>query len=131
MPHSNCSDCRPPTTSFSSKPIGTVESLARMLQHSVERLHYIANMVDQLYRPVPKRKEGGGVRMCHDALSRNESCGAHFREEYQYPDGEAKRDDEHYSYVSAWEFKGVGHPPALHKEPLVFEEVHPSVRSYK
>ena len=72
-----------------------------------------------------------GELMCHDALNRNESCGAHFREEYQYPDGEAKRNDEAYSYVAAWEFKGVGKPPALHKEPLVFEEVHPSVRSYK
>jgi succinate dehydrogenase / fumarate reductase flavoprotein subunit len=72
-----------------------------------------------------------GEIMCHDALNRNESCGAHFREEYQYPDGEAKRDDERYSYVSAWQFKGVGATPALHKEPLIFEEVHPSVRSYK
>lgn len=72
-----------------------------------------------------------GELMCHDALNRNESCGAHFREEYQYPDGEAKRNDDEYSYAAAWEFKGVGKPPALHKEPLVFEEVHPSVRSYK
>jgi len=72
-----------------------------------------------------------GELMCHDALNRNESCGAHFREEYQYPDGEAKRNDDEYSYAAAWEFKGVGKPPTLHKEPLVFEEVHPSVRSYK
>jgi len=69
--------------------------------------------------------------LCHDALSRNESCGAHFREEYQTPDGEAARDDEHYCYVAAWEYKGVGKPPELHKEPLVFEYVKPSVRSYK
>jgi succinate dehydrogenase / fumarate reductase flavoprotein subunit len=66
-----------------------------------------------------------------DALHRNESCGGHFREEYQTPDGEARRDDEHFSYVAAWEFKGVGAQPALHKEPLVFDEVHPSQRSYK
>ena len=58
--------------------------------------------------------------MCLDALQRNESCGGHFREEYQTPEGEALRDDEHYSYVAAWEFKGVGKPPVLHKEPLDF-----------
>ncbi len=69
--------------------------------------------------------------LCHDALNRNESCGAHFREEYQYPDGEARRDDENYCHVSAWEHKGVGKTPELHKEPLVFENVKPSVRSYK
>jgi succinate dehydrogenase / fumarate reductase flavoprotein subunit len=66
-----------------------------------------------------------------DALERRESCGGHFREESQTPDGEALRDDEHYSYVAAWEFTGVGKRPALHKEPLVFEEVHPTQRSYK
>jgi succinate dehydrogenase / fumarate reductase flavoprotein subunit len=69
--------------------------------------------------------------MCLDALERNESCGGHFREEYQTPDGEAARDDEHYSYAAAWEFRGVGNPPALHKEPLGFEYVHPAQRSYK
>jgi succinate dehydrogenase / fumarate reductase flavoprotein subunit len=69
--------------------------------------------------------------MCLDALERNESCGGHFREEYQTPDGEAARDDEKYSYVAAWEFKGVGNAPALHKEPLAFEYVHPAQRSYK
>ncbi|HTL45796.1 MAG TPA: fumarate reductase/succinate dehydrogenase flavoprotein subunit [Vicinamibacterales bacterium] len=66
-----------------------------------------------------------------DALHRTESCGGHFREESQTPDGEAKRDDEHFSYVAAWEFKGVGVQPELHKEPLEFEYVHPSQRSYK
>jgi succinate dehydrogenase / fumarate reductase flavoprotein subunit len=66
-----------------------------------------------------------------DALRRRESCGGHFREESQTPDGEALRDDANYSYVSAWEFKGVGVEPELHREPLVFEEVHPSQRSYK
>jgi succinate dehydrogenase / fumarate reductase flavoprotein subunit len=69
--------------------------------------------------------------LCHDALDRDESCGAHFRIEHQTPEGEAARNDEKYSYVSAWEYKGVGQAPVLHKEPLVFEEVHPSVRSYK
>jgi len=69
--------------------------------------------------------------MCIDALHRNESCGGHFREEYQTPDGEAQRDDEHYSYAAAWEFQGLDRPPLLHKEPLQFEYVHPSQRSYK
>ena len=66
-----------------------------------------------------------------DALQRNESCGGHFREEYQTPDGEAARDDENYSYVAAWEFRGVGQMSELHKEPLVFDYVHPTYRSYK
>ncbi|HWB99224.1 MAG TPA: fumarate reductase/succinate dehydrogenase flavoprotein subunit [Bryobacteraceae bacterium] len=69
--------------------------------------------------------------MCLDAFERNESCGGHFREEYQTPEGEARRDDEHYSYVAAWEFRGVGAEPVLHKESLEFEYVHPSQRSYK
>ena len=59
------------------------------------------------------------------------SCGGHFREESQTPDGEAQRDDANFTHVSAWEFQGVGKAPTLHKEPLVFEEVHPSQRSYK
>jgi len=66
-----------------------------------------------------------------DALSRDESCGAHFREEHQTPDGEAMRHDENFAYVAAWEFRGPDAPPALHKEPLVYEEVHLAQRSYK
>jgi succinate dehydrogenase / fumarate reductase flavoprotein subunit len=69
--------------------------------------------------------------LCHDALDRDESCGAHFRIEHQTPDGEAARNDEQYSYVSAWEYNGVEQAPVLHKEPLEFTEVHRSVRSYK
>jgi len=69
--------------------------------------------------------------MCIDALHRNESCGGHFREEYQTPDGEALRDDENFSYVAAWDYAGPDQPPKLNKEPLVFEYVHPSQRSYK
>ena len=69
--------------------------------------------------------------MCEDALHREESCGGHFREEYQTPDGEAKRDDARFSYVAAWEFAGVGAPPKLSKEPLEFEYVHLAQRSYK
>ena len=72
-----------------------------------------------------------GELMAKDALHRNESCGGHFRTEHQMPDGEAKRDDENYCYAAAWEFKGVGKEPELHKEPLTFENVHLAVRSYK
>jgi succinate dehydrogenase / fumarate reductase flavoprotein subunit len=69
--------------------------------------------------------------LCLDALTREESCGGHFRVEYQTPDGEAQRDDEHFSFVSAWEYQGPDKPPLLHREPLVYEEVHMSQRSYK
>ncbi|HWF65980.1 MAG TPA: hypothetical protein VN670_01670, partial [Acidobacteriaceae bacterium] len=69
--------------------------------------------------------------LCLDALTRDESCGGHFRVEHQTPDGEAQRDDEHYSYVAAWGYTGPGNPPELTKEPLEFEYVHPSQRSYK
>jgi succinate dehydrogenase / fumarate reductase flavoprotein subunit len=69
--------------------------------------------------------------MLQDALNRAESCGGHFRLESQTEEGEALRDDEDFAYVSAWEFKGVGEEPVLHKEPLVFEEVPLSQRSYK
>jgi len=72
-----------------------------------------------------------GELMCIDALDRKESCGGHFREEYQTPDGEAQRDDENYAYAAAWEFGGDGKEPVLHKEKLTFEYVHPSQRSYK
>ena len=66
-----------------------------------------------------------------DALHREESCGGHFREEYQTDDGEAARQDDKFSYVGAWEFNGAGEEPTLHKEPLVFENLKPSTRSYK
>ena len=66
-----------------------------------------------------------------DALNRKESCGAHFREESQTPDGEAQRNDEEYSYVAAWEFMGEDKPHKLHKEELKFKEVEMKVRSYK
>ncbi|NLT70745.1 MAG: FAD-binding protein, partial [Verrucomicrobiaceae bacterium] len=81
--------------------------------------------------------------MCHDALAREESCGGHFREEYQFTTddedvkngftnpGEAKRRDEEFCHVAAWEYKGVGEKPVLHKEPLEYEAVQLSVRSYK
>jgi succinate dehydrogenase / fumarate reductase, flavoprotein subunit len=69
--------------------------------------------------------------MCIDALNRKESCGGHFREEYQTPEGEALRDDADYSYVAAWEYQGETRPPALWKESLDFNYVKPSQRSYK
>jgi succinate dehydrogenase / fumarate reductase flavoprotein subunit len=69
--------------------------------------------------------------MCLDALHREESCGGHFRIEHQTPDGEALRDDEHFAYVAAWEYAGEKASPVLHKEPLVFENVALSQRSYK
>jgi succinate dehydrogenase / fumarate reductase flavoprotein subunit len=72
-----------------------------------------------------------GELMCYDALTREESCGAHFREEYQTADGEAVRDDQNFSFTSAWEWAGEGKEPILHKEPLRFDFVTPSVRSYK
>ncbi|MFQ5738153.1 MAG: fumarate reductase/succinate dehydrogenase flavoprotein subunit [Acidobacteriota bacterium] len=69
--------------------------------------------------------------IARDALERNESCGAHFRQEHQTPDGEAKRNDEHFSHVACWEFKGTDQAPALHKEPLEFKSVELKQRSYK
>lgn len=72
-----------------------------------------------------------GELMCYDALTRNESCGAHFREEFQTPDGEALRNDAEYQFISAWAWKGENKEPELIKEPLIFEEIQPTVRSYK
>jgi len=69
--------------------------------------------------------------VCRDALHRRESCGAHFREEYQTEEGEAQRDDENFTYAAAWQFSGDGNEPILHKEPLTFEYVKLSQRSYK
>jgi succinate dehydrogenase / fumarate reductase, flavoprotein subunit len=69
--------------------------------------------------------------MCQDALDRKESCGGHFREEYQTPEGEALRDDQNFCHVSVWEHQGAGKKPVMHKEPLTFEVVHLTQRSYK
>jgi succinate dehydrogenase flavoprotein subunit len=69
--------------------------------------------------------------MCIDALERDESCGSHLREEHQDQFGEALRDDDHFSYVSSWQWNGVGKAPSLNKEPLQFEFVKPTQRSYK
>lgn len=72
-----------------------------------------------------------GELMCRDALDRNESCGGHFRVEYQTPDGEALRDDDNYAHVSAWKYEGEGKEPTRLKEPLVYETVKLATRSYK
>jgi succinate dehydrogenase / fumarate reductase flavoprotein subunit len=85
---------------------------------SLERANRVADFIEL------------GELMCLDALHREESCGGHFREESQTPDGEAARDDDNFSYAAAWEFTGVGQPPVLHREALEFEYVHPTQRSY-
>jgi succinate dehydrogenase / fumarate reductase flavoprotein subunit len=72
-----------------------------------------------------------GQLMCRDAREREESCGGHFREEYQTPEGEALRDDERFCYAAAWEWQGKWNKHALHKEALEFEYVHLTQRSYK
>jgi succinate dehydrogenase / fumarate reductase flavoprotein subunit len=69
--------------------------------------------------------------MCHDALTRDESCGGHFREEHVTPDGEARRDDERFAHAAVWEYKGLDQPPVRHEEPLIYENVMLSQRSYK
>ena len=69
--------------------------------------------------------------MCLDALTREESCGGHFREEHQYPDGECKRDDENFAHVAGWEWQGEGKQQIRNVEPLNYETVKMSVRSYK
>ena len=88
------------------------------LNQSLEKAQRVADFIEL------------GELLCLDALTRAESCGGHFREESQTADGEALRDDEHFSHVSAWEYTGMDSVPALHKEPLEFEYVHPSQRSY-
>jgi succinate dehydrogenase / fumarate reductase flavoprotein subunit len=72
-----------------------------------------------------------GELLVNDALHREESCGGHFREEHQTEENEARRDDENFKYVAAWEYNGVGNEPTLHKEPLEFENVPLATRSYK
>jgi succinate dehydrogenase flavoprotein subunit len=72
-----------------------------------------------------------GELICRDALEREESCGAHFREEYQTPEGEALRNDDKFAHVAAWEYAGENATPIRNVEPLEFEQVHLSQRSYK
>jgi len=89
------------------------------LNHSLEKAGRVADFLEL------------ADLMCRDALHREESCGGHFREEHQTPEGEAKRNDEEFTYVAAWEWKGEGSAPALHRESLTFDYVKPSQRSYK
>ncbi|NDD91991.1 fumarate reductase/succinate dehydrogenase flavoprotein subunit, partial [bacterium] len=72
-----------------------------------------------------------GELMCRDALEREESCGGHFREEYQTPEGEALRNDEKFAHAAAWEYQGEGKAPLRHQEELEFENIHLAQRSYK
>ncbi len=95
--------------------LGTEESF----NQSLERAGRVADFLDL------------GELMVRDALDREESCGGHFRVEYITEDGEAMRDDENFAFVSAWEWTGEDSPPILHKEPLEFEYVPLSQRSYK
>jgi succinate dehydrogenase / fumarate reductase, flavoprotein subunit len=96
----------------------TVPGTGLELNQSLEKANRVADFIEL------------GYLMCLDALNRRESCGGHFREESQTPDGEAARDDDHFSYVSAWEWTGDDAKPLLHQEALEFEYVHPSQRSY-
>jgi len=119
---------------------------AQGLEHAIER---IRELRDEYWQNVKVPGSGADLNqslekagrvadffelaelMCIDARERNESAGGHFREEYQTADGEAQRDDDHYSYVAAWGYRGYGNYPELSKEPLEFEYVHPAQRSYK
>jgi succinate dehydrogenase / fumarate reductase flavoprotein subunit len=97
------------------KVLGTNEEL----NHSLEKAHRVADFIEL------------GELMIDDALNRDESCGGHFREEYQTPEGEALRDDENFAYVAAWKYMGENQEEELHKEQLVFENVKLTQRSYK
>jgi len=96
-----------------------VPGSATTLNQSLEQAGRVADFIEL------------GELMCLDALTREESCGGHFREEHQHPDGECKRDDEKFAHVAAWEYQGTGTPPRRNIEPLNYEFVKPSVRSYK
>ena len=97
----------------------TVPGSAGDLNQSLERANRVADFLEF------------GELIVKDALSRRESCGCHFNVDYQTEEHEAKRDDENCSYVSAWEYNGEGKEPTLHKEPLEFENVELTQRSYK
>ncbi|MBI5472647.1 MAG: fumarate reductase/succinate dehydrogenase flavoprotein subunit [Ignavibacteriae bacterium] len=97
----------------------TITGSADSFNQELEKAHRLADFLEL------------GELMCHDALQREESCGGHFREEHQTEEGEAKRNDEKFAFVAAWEYKGAGNAATLHKEPLTFEYVKPSQRSYK
>jgi succinate dehydrogenase / fumarate reductase flavoprotein subunit len=97
----------------------TVPGSADTLNQSLEQAGRVADFLEL------------GELLCLDALTREESCGGHFREEYQYPDGECKRDDEKFAHVAAWEFQGAGNAPLRNVEPLNYEFTKMTVRNYK
>jgi succinate dehydrogenase / fumarate reductase flavoprotein subunit len=96
-----------------------VPGSAESLNQSLERAGRVADFLEL------------GELLCRDALTREESCGCHFREEHQFPDGECKRDDANFAHVAAWEYAGEGVAPVRNVEPLVYEAVKMSVRNYK
>ena len=108
-----------PRCARSSTPTCACSASTATLNQSLEKAGRVADFLEF------------GELLCLDALNREETCGGHFRVEHQTEEGEALRDDEHFSYVAAWEFEGVGTAPTLHKEPLEFEYVHLAQRSYK
>jgi succinate dehydrogenase / fumarate reductase flavoprotein subunit len=114
------------------KAIGSIQSLREEFWRDVNVLGSGADLNQSLEKAgrVADFLELGEL-MCLDALQREESCGGHFREEHQTPEGEAMRDDAGFAYAAAWQYAGEGHAPSLHKEPLSFEYVKPSQRSYK
>ncbi|MEY3608231.1 MAG: Fumarate reductase flavoprotein subunit [Verrucomicrobiota bacterium] len=97
----------------------SVPGSAESLNQALERAGRVADFIEL------------GELMCRDALTREESCGGHFREEHQYPDGECKRDDTNFAHVAAWEYQGEGKVPLRNVEPLNYEAVKMGVRSYK
>lgn len=112
-----------------------IEEIRKLRNEFYENVH-IPGKTDSLNSELEKAGRVAdyleiGELMCYDALTRNESCGAHFREEYQTPDGEAMRNDAEFQFISAWEWTGKDNEPKLNKEQLVFENVKPIVRSYK
>ncbi len=122
------------------------EQASRLLAHALER---IPELRAEFWRDVRVGGGSGNLNqqlehagrvadflelaelICWDALNREESAGGHFREEYQTSEGEALRNDKDFAYVAVWEYNGADKPPVLHKEPLEFEYVHLSQRSYK
>jgi len=112
----------------------TANQLAHRRQHAPERTAATeagAALAAHRRRHAAAVERSEELELGIDALERDESAGAHFREEHQTPDGEALRDDESHAAVFAWEFQGDGHPPKLHREQLHFETVHLAQRSYK
>jgi succinate dehydrogenase / fumarate reductase, flavoprotein subunit len=123
--------------------------MARSARGLQEALQEIPGLREEFWKNLRVTGEGGSLNqaleyagrvadfmefaelLCTDALHRNESCGGHFRVEYQTEDGEAKRDDEHFAYVAAWGYQGQGQAPELNKEPLVYQDLELATRSYK